>query len=87
MLNLIIIAGIEINIIQFHITQLLLTVLNKNKLILGENKGKSSRWYKYLFKRYPLRHSNIHKPMCLQSYHFVDKVSKTIVLFTWMCIK
>ena len=57
MLNLIIIKGIEIKIIWFHIMQLLLTVLNKNKLILGKNKGKSGHWYKYLFKRYPLHHS------------------------------
>ena len=42
MLNLIIIKGIEIEIVWFHIMQLLLTVLNKNKLILGKNKGKSS---------------------------------------------
>ena len=42
MLNLIIIKGIEIKIVWFHITQLLLTVLNKNKLILDKNKGKSS---------------------------------------------
>ena len=40
MLNLI--KGIEIEIIWFHIMQLLLTVLNKNKLILGKNIGKSS---------------------------------------------
>ena len=58
MLNLIIIKGIKIKIVWFHIMQLLLTVLNKNKLILGENKGKSSRWCKYLFNRYPLRHSS-----------------------------
>ena len=56
MLNLIIIKGIEIEIVQFPIMQLLLTVLNKNKLILVINKGKSSHWYKYLFKRYPLCH-------------------------------
>ena len=43
MLNLIIIKGIEIEIIRFHIMQLLLTILNKNELILGENKGNASR--------------------------------------------
>ena len=52
---MIIIKGIEI--IWFHIMQLLLTVLNKNKWILGKNKRKLSHWYKYLFKRYPLHHS------------------------------
>ena len=36
--------------------QLLLIVLSKNKWILDKNKGKSSHWYKYLFKRYPLHH-------------------------------
>ena len=51
---MIIIKGIEI--IRFHIMQLLLTVLNKNKWILGKNKRKLSHWYKYLFKRYPLHH-------------------------------
>ena len=55
MLSLIIIKGIEIKIIRFHIMQLL-TVLNKNKWILDENKRKSSHWYSYLFKRYPLCH-------------------------------
>ena len=59
MLNLIIIEGIKIEVIQFHIMQLLLTVLNKNKWILDENKRKLSHWYKYLFKRYPLHHKNI----------------------------
>ena len=56
MLNLIIIKGIKIEIVWFHIMQLLVTVLNKNKWILDENKRKLSHWYKYLFKRYPLHH-------------------------------
>ena len=48
--------GIEIEIIRFHIMQLLLTVLDKDKWILDENKGKSRSWYKHLFRRYPLHH-------------------------------